>query len=87
LLKYHTFDLKAGTLLYRSRICESPIGLPAIELGAPNSGKAIDGVEYISAMHEGGVNYAFFDQSKFKLIASSTKEVKKVLIETGLANQ
>lgn len=195
LLKYHTFDLKAGTLLYRSRICESPIGLPAIELGAPNSGKArpgranpsgisylylakseettlyevrasfldyvsvgkfelledlkvvslsdihnispfspdldlkeyvsnknilqqfstalskplrrkdsdleylpsqylcefikslgIDGVEYISAMHEGGVNYAFFDQTKFKLIDSTTKEVKKVLIETELAD-
>lgn len=194
LLKYHTFDLKAGKLLYRSRICESPTGLPAIDLGAPNSGKArpgranpsgisylylakseettlyevrasfldyvsvgkfelledvkvvalsdirnispfspdldlkeyvsnknilqqfstalskplrrkdsdleylpsqylcefikslgIDGVEYISAMHEGGVNYAFFDQSKFKLIGATTKEVKKVLIETELA--
>ena len=42
----------------------------------------IDGVEYASAMHSGGVNYAFFDESKFKPIRAFTKEVKKILIET-----
>ena len=42
----------------------------------------IDGVEYASAMHSNGVNYAFFDGSKFKPIRVSTKEVKKILIET-----
>lgn len=42
----------------------------------------IDGVEYASAMHNGGVNYAFFDETKFKIVRALTKEVKKILIET-----
>lgn len=42
----------------------------------------IDGVEYASAMHNGGVNYAFFDESKFNKIRLFTKEVKSILIET-----
>ena len=42
----------------------------------------IDGVEYTSAMHSGGINYAFFDESKFKPVRVFTKEVKKILIET-----
>lgn len=41
-----------------------------------------DGVEYASAMHNGGVNYAFFDESKFDKIRVFTKEVKSISIET-----
>ncbi len=42
----------------------------------------IDGVEYASAMHDGGINYAFFDESKFRHVRAFTKEVKRILIET-----
>ena len=42
----------------------------------------IDGVEYASAMHNEGINYAFFDESKFRCVRAFTKEVKRILIET-----
>lgn len=42
----------------------------------------IDGVEYASAMHNGGINYAFFNESKFRPVKAFTKEVKRILIET-----
>lgn len=42
----------------------------------------IAGVEYASAMHNGGVNYAFFDESKFRPVSTAVKEVKRILIET-----
>lgn len=42
----------------------------------------IDGVEYASAMHSGGVNYAFFDESKFTPVRVFNKEIRRILIET-----
>lgn len=39
------------------------------------------GVEYASAMHKGGINYAFFDASKFTFLTSSTLEVTNINIE------
>lgn len=41
----------------------------------------ISGVEYASAMHRGGVNYAFFDASKFHFLNSYTLEVTNINIE------
>lgn len=41
---------------------------------------SIEGVEYASAMHDGGTNYAFFDETKFKFIAAKTKIVENINI-------
>ncbi len=39
------------------------------------------GVEYSSAMHKGGVNYAFFDASNFTFLGSCTMEIEHVDIQ------
>ena len=41
---------------------------------------AIEGVEYASAMHDGGTNYAFFDETKFRFVAAETKIVENINI-------
>ncbi len=43
----------------------------------------IEGVEYASAMHEGGTNYAFFDEAKFRFIKVETKTVETINITIG----
>lgn len=39
------------------------------------------GVEYESAMHKGGINYAFFDSTKFRFLNSCTMEVTNIKID------
>lgn len=41
---------------------------------------AIEGVEYASAMHDGGTNYAFFDETKFMFVKAQTKLVENINI-------
>ncbi len=41
----------------------------------------VDGVEYASAMHTGGVNYAFFDDKKFLFKNAKIVEINKIDME------
>ena len=41
----------------------------------------VDGVEYASAMHTGGVNYAFFDDKKFLFKNAKIIEINKIDME------
>lgn len=40
----------------------------------------IEGVEYASAMHDGGTNYAFFDETKFRFVKAENKLVENINI-------
>ncbi len=41
----------------------------------------VHGVEYASAMHTGGINYAFFDDQKFQFKNAKTVEINKIDME------
>ncbi len=46
-----------------------------------------DGIEYGSAMKEGGVNLAFFDDSKLSCVETSVIEVSNINIEYNILDQ
>ena len=37
-----------------------------------------DGIKFASTIHEGGVNYAFFDSKKFKCTSKNLQEIKEL---------